>query len=109
MRRLPSIPTPLEGVDTVADMANQAVSVIPRVVGNVAGAISQAAKNVQADLARPRDVSEIPPPPDTLAQAAIDTVGHTVGGVMDAAKGVFDGVVDTVEGVKREADHLVRR
>ncbi|KKL47578.1 hypothetical protein LCGC14_2334100, partial [marine sediment metagenome] len=54
-RRLGQLATPLEVVDAGADVVNQLFRTPARVVGNVAGAISQAAKNVEADIARPAD------------------------------------------------------
>lgn len=107
--RLGNVPTPLEIGDTVLDTASQVVSVVPRVVGNVTGAISQTAKNLEGDLARPRDYSEIPPPPDMIVSTAFDGVGHVIGGVLDTVKGGIDGVVGTIDGVKREIDQLIRR
>lgn len=103
------IPTPLEAVDAVADVANQVASTPLRVVGNMTQAVATMAKNLEGDLARPREYAEIPPPPDVLIQPIFSGVGHIVTGTMGVVKGAFDGVVETVEGVRREVDTLIRR
>lgn len=108
-RILGKIPTPLEGVDVVADGANQLFATPARVAANVAGAAARMAENLKADIARPRDYSEIPPPPDVLIEPAFSGVGHIVEGVMSMAKGAIDGVVETIDGVKREIDTFIRR
>ncbi len=103
------IPTPLEAVDLVADLANQAFSTPARIGGNALGAASQTLKNLEADIARPRQHAEIPPPPDVLIEPAISGVSHIVSGVMGVAKGAIDGVVETVDGMRREVETFVRR
>lgn len=107
--RFGKIPTPLEGVDTVADLVNQVVRTPFRVIGNALGAAGQAAKNIEADIAKPADVSEIPPPPDVVVGSAISGVTHVVEGALNTAKGVVDGIVATGEGLKREVDQMMRR
>ncbi len=66
VRRLGQLPTPLEVVDAGADVVNQIFRAPARIVANATGAMSQAAKNVEADIARPADYSEIPPAPGVL-------------------------------------------
>jgi len=108
-RRIGRLPTPLEVVDTGADVVNQVFRTPARVIGNAAGAISQAAKNLEGDIARPADYSEIPPPPDVLVEPAVSGVAHIVEGVMSTARGAIDGVVDSANGVLREIRGLTRR
>ena len=105
---LGKIPTPLELADTGADIVNQAVSTVPRVLGNSLSAMGQTFKNLESDLARPREYAEIPPPPGVLVEPAIAGVSHIVGGLMDTVKGAFDGVLATADGIRREVDSLVR-
>ena len=106
---LGKIPTPLETVDVVADVVNQVFSTPARVAGNVLAAAGQTFKNLEADIARPRNHGEIPPPPDVLAEPAFAGVGHIVEGVINVAKGAADGVIETVDGVRREVQNFVRR
>lgn len=106
---LGKVPTPLELGDTVADVANQVACTPLRVVGNMTEAASRMAKNLEADMARPREYAEIPPPPDVLIEPVFSGVSHIVQGVMGVVKGGIDGVVETVEGIRREVDTLVRR
>ena len=103
------VPTPLEVVDVVADVASQVFSTPARVAGNVLGAGAQMARNLESDLARPREHSEIPPPPDVLVEPVISGVSHIVEGVVGMAKGAFDGVVESAKGIRREADTFMRR
>lgn len=107
--RLGNIPTPLEGVDLVADVVNQVVSTPPRVLGNALSAAGGMCKNIEGDLARPREYSEIPPPPQVLVEPAISGVGHIVDGVLGTAKGAAEGVLATFEGVRREVTTFIRR
>lgn len=109
MNRMAGIKSPLEVVDVGADIVNQAFSTPPRVVGNVSGALSQAAKNIVADLARPREAAEIPPTPDVLIEPAFSGVGHIIEGGMGMVKGAIDGVVESVDGIRREVETFVRR
>lgn len=102
------IGTPLEVVDTVADVANQAVSMVPRVLGNSLSAAGQTFKNLEGDLARPREYAEIPPPPGVLIEPIFSGISHIVSGAMDTVKGAIDGVLQTADGVRREIDTLVR-
>lgn len=102
-------PSPLEAVDTVGDVANQVVSTVPRVVGNVTGAISQAAKSVEMDLATIRNQGMAPPSPGAIVGSVVSGVGHVGGGVFDAVKGAVDGVVATVDGSKSRVDQFIRR
>ncbi len=105
-RRLGQLATPLEVVDAGADVVNQLFRTPARVVGNVAGAISQAAKNVEADIARPADYSEIPPPPAVLVEPILAGAAHIVEGAISTLKGGIDGAVATAEGVLREVRQL---
>lgn len=109
MRGLGKIPTPLETVDAVADIANQVARTPARVAGNVLMAAGQAFKNVGADIARPAEYSEIPPPPDVLFEPVISGVSHIIGGVINSAKGAADGVVETFDGVRREVQKFTGR
>jgi len=106
---LPKLKTPLELVDAGADVVNQLFRTPARVVGNAAGAISQAAKNLENDIARPAEFSEIPPPPDALVEPAVSGVSHMVEGAIGTVKGAMDGVMATAEGVKRELQQLTGR
>ena len=107
--RLAKIPTPLEAVDTVADLANQVVRTPFRVVGNALTAAGQAAKNIENDIAQPAEYAEIPPPPDVLIGSVISGVSHAVEGAISTVKGVVDGVVETGDGLKREIQQIVGR
>jgi len=107
--RLPKLKTPLELVDAGADVVNQVFRTPARVVGNVTGAISQAAKNLESDIARPAEFSEIPPPPDALVEPAISGVSHIIEGAINTVKGGVDGVLETAEGVRRELQQLTGR
>lgn len=103
------IPTPLEAVDTVADLANQVGRTPFRVVGNALSNAGQAAKNIENDIAKPADYAEIPPPPDVLIGSVVDGVGHAVEGVISTVKGAVDGVVETGDGIRREIQQIVGR
>ena len=103
------VPTPLEVVDVVADMANQVFSTPARVAGNILGAGARMAQNLESDIGRPREHSEIPPTPDVLVEPAISGVSHIVEGVVGMAKGAVDGVVETAQGIRREAETFIRR
>ncbi|KKM83105.1 hypothetical protein LCGC14_1312770 [marine sediment metagenome] len=109
VNRLGKIPTPLEAVDTVADLANQVARTPFRVVGNALTAAGQAAKNIESDIAKPADFAEIPPPPDVLIGSVIAGVTHVVEGALNTAKGVVDGIVQTGDGVRRELEQIVGR
>ncbi|KKL82282.1 hypothetical protein LCGC14_1986310 [marine sediment metagenome] len=109
MDRLPKLKTPLEVVDAGADVVNQVFRTPARLVGNVAGAISQAAKDLEADIRRPAEYSEIPPPPDALIEPAISGVTHMVDGAVNIAKGAVDAVVATADGIRRELQQLTGR
>ncbi len=102
------IPTPLEAVDTVADIVNQVFSTPARVAGNALSAAGQAFKNLERDIAEPREAAEIPPPPDKLVSPAFKGVSDIVGGVINTGKGVVDGVIETAEGIRREIESLGR-
>jgi len=106
---LGKIPTPLEAVDTVADMANQVARAPFRVAGNALTAAGQAAKNIESDIAKPADYAEIPPPPDVLIGSVISGVSHAVEGALNTVKGAVDGVVETGDGLKREINQIVGR
>ena len=106
---LRKIPTPLEGVDTVADLANQVARTPFRVAGNALASAGQALKNIEADIAKPADYAEIPPPPDVLVGSVISGVTHAVQGVLDTAKSAVDGVIQTGDGIRRELEHAVGR
>ena len=108
MNRLGKIPTPLEAVDTVADLANQVVRTPFRVVGKALTEAGQAAKNIESDIAKPAEYAEIPPPPDVLINSVISGVGHAVDGAISTVKGVVDGVLETGEGIKREIEQITR-
>lgn len=105
-RRLGQLATPLEVVDAGADIVNQLFRTPARIVGNVAGAISQTAKNVEADIARPADYSEIPPPPGVLVEPVLSGAAHIVEGMISTIKGGVDGMVQTADGVLREVRQL---
>ncbi|MBA7709241.1 hypothetical protein ES703_118154 [subsurface metagenome] len=107
--RLGKIPTPLEAVDTVADLANQVVRTPFRVGGNVLTAAGQALKNIESDIAKPAEYAEIPPPPDTLIGSVISGASHAVEGVINTVKGAVEGVVATGDGLKREIEQFVGR
>jgi len=107
--RLGKIPTPLEAVDTVADLANQVARTPFRVLGNALSQAGQAAKNIENDIAKPADYAEIPPPPDVLVGSVISGVGHAVEGVINTAKAAIDGVIETGDGVRREVQQIVGR
>lgn len=109
MAKMGKIPTPLEAVDTAADVVSQVFSTPARVGGKAFTAIGQTFNNLNNDIARPREYSEIPPPPGVLVSPAVDGVGHIVGGVVDTVKGAIDGVVETVDGVRREITNFVGR
>ena len=109
MNRLGKIPTPLETVDMVADIANQVARTPFRVVGNALTAAGQAAKNIESDIAKPADYAEIPPPPDVLVGSVISGVSHAVEGVLNTAKSAIDGVVETGDGLRREVQQIVGR
>lgn len=103
------LPTPLEGVDTVADLVNQVIRTPFRVAGNGLTAAGQACKNIEADIAKPAEYAEIPPPPDVLAGSVVSGVTHVVEGVLNTAKAVVDGVTATGDGIRRELEQLTRR
>lgn len=109
VNRLGKLPTPLEAVDTVADLANQVARTPFRVIGNALSNAGQAAKNIEGDLAKPADYSEIPPPPDVLVGSVVDGVSHAVQGVINTAKGAVDGVIQTADGIRNEVSQMVRR
>lgn len=107
--RLGKIPTPLEVVDTAADVVNQVFSTPARVLGNTLSNAGQTFKNLEGDIARPREYSEIPPPPDVLVEPAISGVSHIIEGAINTAKGAVDGVLQTAEGVRSELTKMTRR
>ena len=109
MNRLGKLPTPLEAVDTVADLANQVARTPFRVAGNALTAAGQAAKNIESDIAKPADYTEIPPPPDVLIGSVIDGATHAVEGVLNTAKAVVDGVMETGDGLRRELQQMAGR
>ena len=106
---LGKIPTPLEAVDTVADLANQVARTPFRVVGNALTAAGQAAKNIESDIAKPAEYAEIPPPPDVLVGSVISGATHAVEGVLNTFKEAVDGVVKTGDGLRREIQQIVGR
>ncbi len=103
------IPTPLEAVDTVADLANQVARTPFRVAGNALTNAGQALKNIESDIAKPADYAEIPPPPDVLVGSVVSGVSHAVEGVINTVKGAVDGVLQTGDGIKREIEQIVGR
>ncbi len=103
------IPTPLEVVDLAADIVNQVFSTPARVGARSLGAAAQAFRNLERDIAKPREHAEIPPPPGVLAEPAISGVGHIAEGVLSVVQGAVGGVGETVNGIKREIDTFVRR
>ncbi len=105
---LDRIPTPLEGIDTAADIVNQVFCTPFRMSRNVAGAVSQAAGNLERDISTPREYGDTPPPPDVLIKPAFAGVGHIVGGAVDMVMGAVDGVVETGRGIKRELNQFVK-
>lgn len=105
----PKLPTPLEVVDTAADVVNQAFCTPARVAGNALSQAGQTMKNLEQDISRPREYSEIPPPPGVLVEPAVQGVTHIVEGAINTVKGAVDGVIQTVDGVKNEVTQLVRR
>lgn len=107
--RLGKLPTPLEVVDTGADIVNQVFSLPARSLGNALSNAGQTFKNLEADIARPREYSEIPPPPDVLVEPVISGVSDIVGGVLNTAKGAVDGVLQTAEGIRSELNQMTRR
>lgn len=109
MNRMGKIPTPLEAVDTVADLANQVVRTPWRLLGNVLTNAGQAAKNIESDIAQPADYAEIPPPPDVLVGSVFSGMGHAVEGAVNTVKGGIDAVVQTGEGIRREINQFIGR
>ena len=103
------IPTPLEVVDTAADLVNQVARAPFRVVGNALSNAGQAVKNIESDIAKPADLAEIPPPPDVLVGSVVSGVSHAVEGVINTIKGAVDGVVETGDGLKREINQIIGR
>lgn len=106
---LGKLPTPLEVVDTVADVANQVVCTPARVGGNALTQMGQTLKNIEGDISRPREFSEIPPPPDVLVEPAVAGVSHIVEGAIATVKGAFDGVVKSADGIRNEITQSLRR
>lgn len=106
---LKKIPTPLEAVDTVADLANQVVRTPFRVAGNVLTTAGQALKNIEGDIAKPADYAEIPPPPDVLVGSIISGATHAVEGVLNTAKSAVDAVTAAGDGIRRELQQVVGR
>ena len=82
------IPTPLEFVDTGADVVNVVFGAGARVAGNALSAAGQAFKDLERDIAAPREASEIPPTPDALIRPIFSGVGHIIGGLVNTGKGV---------------------
>ena len=113
MRKLPNelskVPTPLETIDLAADVVNQAFCTPARVAGRVLGAAADTARNLERDISRPREQSEIPPPPGALIEPAFAGAGHILEGVMNMVQGAVGGVGETYTGIKREIDTFVRR
>jgi len=109
MNRLGKIPTPLEGVDTVADLVNQVARTPFRVAGNALTAAGQALKNIESDIAKPADQAEIPPSPDVLVGSVMSGISHAVEGVVNTVKGAVDGVVQTGDGIRKEIQQIVGR
>ncbi len=109
VNRIGKIPTPLEAVDTVADLANQVARTPFRVVGNALSAAGQAAKAIESDIARPADAAEIPPSPDVLIGSVISGATHLVEGVLGTVKGAVDGVIETGDGLRRELQQFMPR
>lgn len=103
------IPTPLEAVDTVADLANQVARTPFRVIGNALTSAGQAAKNIESDIAKPADYAEIPPPPDVLVGSVVSGATHAVEGAINTVKSAIDGVVETGNGLRREIQQIVGR
>jgi len=108
-RGLGKLPTPLETVDTVADMANQVARTPFRVGGNALINAGQALKNIESDIAQPAEYAEIPPPPDVLMGSVISGVSHVVEGALNTAKGAVDGLVETGDGLRREINQFIGR
>jgi len=108
-RVLGKLPTPLETVDMVADMANQVARTPFRVGGNALINAGQALKNIESDIAQPAEYTEIPPPPDILVGSVISGVSHAVEGALNTAKGAVDGLVETGDGLRREINQFIGR
>lgn len=102
------IPTPLEVVDTGADIVNRIFGAGAKIAGNALTAAGQAFKDVERDISAPREAAEIPPSPDQLISPIFKGVGHIIGGVINTGKGVVDGVIETAEGVRHEIESLGR-
>lgn len=109
VNRLGKIPTPLEVVDAAADVANQVFATPARVMGNSLTRAGQAFKDLEADISKPREYAEIPPPPDVLVEPAVSGVSHIIDGAIGTAKGAVDGVLKTVDGIRKEVSQLVGR
>lgn len=107
--QMPKLRTPLELVDLGADLANQLFSTPARVIGKTFEAVERTAKNLEADIARPREHAEIPPPPDVLVEPAISGVGHIVEGAINTVKAGMDGIIETADGVRREVQTFIGR
>lgn len=105
---LESVPTPLELVDTGADIVDQLVRTPFRVVRNVANAVGTAAGNLERDIASPAESGDIPPSPEKLVKPGINGVSHIIGGVVDIAKGAVDGVVETGRGIQKELRQVTK-
>ena len=102
------IPTPLEVVDTGADIVNLVFGAGAKIAGNALTAAGQAFKDVERDIAAPREAAEIPPSPDQLISPIFKGASHIIGGLINTGKGVVDGFIDTAEGVRREIESLGR-
>lgn len=107
--QMPKLKTPLEVVDLGADIANHAFRTPAKIFGNALSAAGQTFKNLEADIRRPADYAEIPPPPDVLVEPAISGVGHIVEGAINTVKGAVDGVLESADGVRREIQSFVGR
>lgn len=109
VNRFGKIPTPLEVADTVADVGNQLFCTPARVIGDSLIQAGQTFKNLEADISKPREYAEIPPPPGVLVEPAVSGVSHIVEGVIGTIKGAFDGVQKTADGIRHEVSQLVGR
>ena len=107
--RLGKVPTPLETVDMVADMANQVARTPFRVAGNALTNAGQACHNIESDIAQPAEYPEIPPPPGLVVGSVVSGVSHAVEGALNTAKGAVDGLVETGDGLRREINQFIGR
>jgi hypothetical protein len=100
--------TPLEGIDLAADIVNRAATLPGAVIGDMANAAGSAVKNIQAEIAAPREQPERPIPPAELLKPIPGAVADAVGGAINTVKAGVNAAVQNVEGARQEIDGFVR-